>query len=149
MGLSACDLRIGNLVSIKPTALHFDGLSQKGTFFEISELKTNVVHFKGFHAGEFYKDIEPIPFTEDWRMKFGLSKIENPSGRYKYLEGYWNFGSCYLFDMGYGVCDISTITYSHEDETRICTIEYIHQAQNLFKELTQKELKIKEHAFNN
>ena len=83
---------------------------------------------------------KPIPLTEDWLTEFGLTKRENQSSRYKYLNGFWDFGACYLYNMNDGSFTLSTITYSHEDEIEICTIEYVHSLQNLYYDHTGKEL---------
>ena len=68
------DLRIGNLAGIKETALHADGCNHSEAVFEIEEIKKDVVQFKGYHANEYYKDLNPIPLTEQWLLDFGFEE---------------------------------------------------------------------------
>lgn len=85
---------------------------------------------------------EPIPITPEWLEKFGLTKIETTSGRYKYLNGYYKFGECYLMYL-VDYCSISTITYSNEDEVDVSDVLFVHQLQNLYFALTNEELTMK------
>ena len=137
--MTASELRLGNLVKVGKNALHSDGGSKE--IYEISELKKDVVHFKGFHAGEFYKDIEPIPLTEEWLLKFGFRYITEYSERYD--------GFAYVLDLGFiiignGVMGGDIIIFNSERKSTGKTIEYVHQLQNLFFALTGEELKLKD-----
>ena len=137
------DLRIGNLVGIKETALHADGCNHSEAIFEIEEIKKDVVQFKAYHANEYYKDLNPIPLTEQWLLDFGfedeggddyivtkgenslLLSVEKDSIRVFLIYLYGTYNSEYTF---------------LED------ILYVHQLQNLYFALTQKELILKERS---
>lgn len=77
--------------------------------------------------------IEPIPLTEEWLLKFGFSKKENKEYwfkedsmiRFALLD---NVLHCSIGDDEYG------ILYNR--------LKYVHQLQNLFFALTNKELTI-------
>ena len=71
--------------------------------------------------GDIYK---PIPLTEEWLLKFGFKQNKE----YKY----WEFGK-FIIDQNFTLCDIDIKV----------TIKYVHQLQNLFFALTEKELEIK------
>lgn len=86
-----------------------------------------------------YEDIEPIPLTEEWLVRFGftydgvlidmLLEIE----KYKFL-GYDNKSKrvhCYHFKP--------TVQGAN-----LCECKYVHQLQNLYFALTGGELTIKE-----
>ena len=123
--MNANELRIGNLVGIGENALHADG--GKNQIYEISELKTDVVQFKMFHSSEYYKDLAPIPLTEEILLKFGFEKkgdfwfvksgikIENRNNGFSYFR--------YL------------------NEIKIISV---HQLQNLFFSLCGEELKFED-----
>ena len=137
------DLRIGNLVGIKETAMHADGCNHSEAIFEIEEIKKDVVQFKAYHANEYYKDLNPIPLTEQWLLDFGfedeggddyivtkgenslLLSVEKDSIRVFLIYLYGTYNSEYTF---------------LED------ILYVHQLQNLYFALTQKELILKERS---
>jgi hypothetical protein len=125
--IQANELRIGNLVTINKTALHFDGSGKDETFC-ISEIKEGVLQFKGFHAGEHYSSIEPIPLMEEWILKFGF-KQSIPKTKIFSLGSFWirHYGE------EIGIYE----TRNHKK------IEYVHKLQNIYFELTDKELTIK------
>ena len=68
--------------------------------------------------------ITPIPLTEEWLLKFGFKQNK----KYKY----WEFGK-FIIDQNFTLCDIDIKV----------TIKYLHQLQNLYFALTEKELEIK------
>ena len=124
------DLRIGNLVGIKETALHADGCNHSEAIFEIEEIKKDVVQFKGYHAGEYYKDLKPIPLTEQWLLDFGFVNDSN-------LHYRWTMGDILIYDI-----DDNCICIS--DTWEFGMRKYVHQLQNLYFALTQEELILKE-----
>ena len=68
----------------------------------------------------------PIPITEEWLLKFGFEKQTDVCG-FK-----WHKGNFYILQVGKNsfYCDYSLVF----------AIDYIHQLQNLYFALTQKEL---------
>ena len=128
------DLRIGNFVGIKETALHADGCNHLEAVFEIEEIKKYVVQFKDYHAGEYYKDLNPIPLTEQWLLDFGfeVEREHYDKGRLSILladnnNDYYKNGR--VFYKSWAIMESQP--------------KYVHQLQNLYLALTQKELIIK------
>ena len=95
---------------------------------------------RDFDSADIFK---PIPLTEGWLIKFGFEK--DAGGQfilnlnYKHLNGrlmYSDFCTMSVFsDFSDG---------RKEDYTFQRDIVYVHQLQNLYFDLTGKELKIKE-----
>ena len=79
----------------------------------------------------------PIPLTEEWLLKLGADKY-NP-GRYmlklsETLIIFWNIGDDYF------ICELSSRS------THVCYFnekKHVHQLQNLYFALTEKELTLK------
>lgn len=126
--MEAKNLRIGNLVGIKKTALHADGCNTENAFFEIEELKKDVVHFKGFHAGEYYKDLAPIKLTDGMLKLYGF-KVEYTNGGF--LR--WQRGNFKLLDRRLPY----PITEMHREH-----VLHLHELQNLFFAITGDELEL-------
>ena len=76
-------------------------------------------------------DIEPIPLTEEWLLKFGFEKM---------TKGYcFHNGSFGLF-FDNGILQLETPVTSIE----LNHIKFVHQYQNLYFALTCEELTIKQ-----
>jgi hypothetical protein len=129
--MKASELRIGNYVNVPikeqcPFRIDaFEYCSEK--FIKVAqEVKLNgfEVHPLTWYGG----DLQPIPLTEEWFLKFGLIKTK---------EGIILMG-CYQI-------------VAHEESWRIIlkngvlsNIKYVHQLQNLYFALTGEELTIKQ-----
>lgn len=112
--MEAKDLRIGNLV--------------KWVDDETQVIPITATRLINFSVG--MEDIEPIPLTEEWLMNFGFI-IDYDKGCY-----FKEFNrSCLYIDSE------EFIIYIAGDE--ICTLEYLHQLQNLFFAITGRELERK------
>jgi len=136
--MKAEELRIGNLVGIENTAIHANGCNHLEARFEIEEIRNESVHFKGFAYGEFLKDLKPIPLTEEWLIRFGFEKIDNPNNTptWVWLKNgeRWFIETCknkdiFLKGLGFGGNQVNT--------------NYVHQVQNLYFAITGEELTIK------
>ena len=114
--MKAQELRIGNWVE------------HDGSLGEVEDIQKNDIgsFFDGVYFNCYIKDLEPIPLTEDWLVKFGFvkeddfGKIEfqfNPLVLYKQDKIYW---SDILWDS--------------------LEIKHVHQLQNLYFALTGEEL---------
>ena len=124
--MDAKELRIGNWVRI-------DSLTDGST----TEVEAYVFHIDEMIWTTKYK-YSPIPLTEEWLIKFGFEKDEDNGvywinstvciGRNNITYDYWEVW-----------CDCS--------EGFICLnnngFEHVHQLQNLYFALTNKELTIK------
>jgi hypothetical protein len=132
--MKTTELRIGNLVGIKETALHADGCNHSEAIFEIEEIKKDVVQFKGYHANEYYTDLNPIPLTEQWLLDLGF-EVEREcydKGRLSILladnnNDYYKNGR--VFYKSWAIMEAQP--------------KYVHQLQNLYFTLTQEELILK------
>lgn len=92
-----------------------------------------------FALGEctlFYENFEPILLTEEWLLKFGFNC------KYKSVHNHWNLGSFCIEqksdedDFGNSIPQEQIFYYNFQSE-----IKYVHQLQNLYFVLTEKELK--------
>lgn len=131
------ELRVGNFVNISEDwyrrnphlsktpkqiivdSINYDGLIGKSIYFA--------------NGYEIEDDLEPIPLTKEWLLKFGFNLItsdcESPSDWY------------FRHDNLTGSIDNLTWKYTHQNRLRI---EYVHQLQNIYFALTGEELTIKE-----
>ena len=119
------ELRIGNLIRV-------NGILSK---IEIINNELDEVYFLGedFYHSDFCCNIEPIPITKEWLLKFGFLIIEIngkfeatlPNFRYNI---YWN-----KYTDGFLFCD---------GETVLINFNYVHELQNLVFVLGQRELTV-------
>ena len=146
--MEAKNFRIGNLVTIKGTALHYDGAS-KDVLFEVGELKEDVVQFKGFDTGEYYKDLKPIDLNMGWLKLFGFEGCDMdmwivlPLGNELELHI-----DCVFPEKFENAC----LTQGRTDKgipgedykfAYLNECKHVHELQNLFFALTGKELELK------
>ena len=113
--------------------------------YEGKVFKWELVHFHLLISAEI--DInemikEPIPITEEWLLKFGFEKDTH-------IDGYKVIGKsdCYWIQEMRAVLflksDIRDINYPYIDMAgNHIRLDYIHQLQNLYFAITQKELTI-------
>lgn len=140
--MEAKNLRIGNLVGIKKTALHADGCNTENAYFEIEELKKDVVQFKGFHAGEYYKDLEPIKLNDGLLSLYGFKK---DGLGYMWIDLMTHYLSLRFVQGYYYPLYVELPEMSHEDEQQVFLnrIESLHELQNLFFAIRGQELELK------
>jgi hypothetical protein len=120
--MKASELRIGNLIKGKSP--------EKKVYEEPVEL--NEYYFLLFLNNMM--DVEPIPLTEEWLLKFGFEKTEwDNFNSYRLIIGNNDYAIVLYSDGNCEVGDIIT-----------CKIEYVHQLQNLYFALTGEELKQQE-----
>jgi len=138
--MRSSELRIGNLVKV-----------DSNPFESVTQIFKDGVVTDAYDVVNSFKDLEPIPLTEEWLVKFGFEKsidgfemskditIRNNNGWVKEMV---------FFQIDDGLCGVSLrdIYDCGEKETYVIEIdiEYVHQLQNLFWCLTGKELTIKE-----
>ncbi|MFW5886618.1 MAG: hypothetical protein ACOCUL_02560 [Bacteroidota bacterium] len=134
--MEAKNLRIGNLVGIEETALHADGCNHLKAIFEIEELKKDVVQFKGYHAGEYYKDLKGIKLNEGMLSLYGFKRS---SEKLIYLPIPQIKSEIHYEKHAYG----NVITLQSNVGMFIPNdIEYFHELQNLFFAITGTELEL-------
>jgi hypothetical protein len=128
------ELRIGN--KIKGNVVY----KGEAKTFERFNDGFSVVFFSdgSIHGiGEFLKDCEPIPLTEDWLLKFGFENITKD----------WYTDKCYRM-----TAEKTGTTFDYwlteqaiyrNEETLLTCAYYVHHLQNLIYALTGKDLEMK------
>ena len=110
------ELRIGNLLDRGDYICEFKMIEEEGLMLE-------PIKYKQERFVERY--IKPIPLTEEWLIKFGFELNLNNNW------SHWNFG---LNFYKYG-------DFFESDQLPIFIyLQYVHQLQNLYFALTNKEL---------
>tara|TARA_R110000772_G_scaffold176676_2_gene288337 strand:- start:561 stop:989 length:429 start_codon:yes stop_codon:yes gene_type:complete len=139
--INSNELRIGNLVWISDNlTLSIYREAQEVNIYNLIQLDP---FFAGHKAGhkESYIDIEPIPITEEWLVRFGFIKEDEE----------WKLFPCAEIQIivfnenNYNGVMFYTRTI-HTDYTPIycgSQINNIHQLQNLYFALAGEELKLK------
>ena len=124
------ELRIGNLVLTK------DGITKVS---DVLEVGINMIH----DSWEYdLGDIEPIPLTEEWLVKFGFN-IKGVTGlKGKYVVWLYDVKDyCFMIHDSRDNLDSNDLkVYS----TPLANIKHVHQLQNLYFALTGEELTIKD-----
>jgi hypothetical protein len=111
------ELRIGNFINCVFSTRHC----------EVVEITTDDLKLKNGYAD--YSQIEPIPLTEEWLLKFGFEI--NVDGYFNH----WNF-DLHLYLDG----DV----FESNDLPMYIYLKHVHQLQNLYFALTGEELTLKE-----
>lgn len=127
MSIKISDLRIGNWVRHKS---NWSYRQERGTFIEF-DFQIQLMDFVAFSECTLsLDDIEPIPLTEEWLIKFGF--VITRTQAYKIFN-----------DFGDQV-KLNKIGNEFEFVYLAVPIKYAHQLQNLYFALTGEELTIKE-----
>ena len=122
--MEAKELRISNYVNFD---FHKDSGGTKGIEVFISDLE---IILQSNFKSKYYT---PIPLTEDWLVKFGFEKgtIENDNWAFTvFFYDIWRV--VYKEKKGYGTSDVYLENFYS-----------VHQLQNLYFALSNKELTIK------
>jgi hypothetical protein len=127
--MKSTQFRIGNLVSWKDSGKEFEITLQ--SLYEGANL-----------------DWKPLPITEEWLLRFGFKEVEISNGDF-FLTIQKDKGGCigkYQIWVDLGIeNETNEITISLVCDSLWLTTKnkYIHQLQNLYFALTQKELKLR------
>lgn len=142
--MKANELRIGNYVKYVYSEKDFSIIS--GITYEVPHLD----EITGFEP--LYDEIEPIPITEEWLLKFGFVKENKRETKhhsnfysmcvydYKYSFAYADFRNDWGFYHSY--TDALNDSDNNKFDFISCGIKYVHQLQNLVFALSGKELEI-------
>lgn len=119
--MNAKELRIGNIT--KQGVVVEINRSDKDSFrvWDVVNLKSS-----------YNNNVEPIPLTEEWLIKFGFSK-ESPDNEDDF--NYWELKDVEFTDYEDGDFEINQTGF---------VFKYVHQLQNLYFALTGEELELKE-----
>ena len=115
--MKAIELRIGNLVTID------------GNVVEIYEIAHGVIEIANGMEPYSINDIEPIPLTKEWLVKFGFEK---PSYS-------WNGDIFHLSEWGQSPLNWC-VAMNKNGAMLVQKLKYVHQLQNLYYALTNQEL---------
>lgn len=120
--INAKELRIGNLIEYRIS----DRFDKRKEWWEVSEIDADDIHWLSKVMPED-EDFKAIPLTEEWLFKLGFVND-------KVLEFYRNdfTDSTIIIDYNF----ICLLGYSH------VKLNYIHELQNLYFALTQRELTV-------
>ena len=130
--MEAKELRIGNYLKTDREC--------QDDYVEVVEIY-NENYFCTCSAGLNYQKehVKPIPLTEEWLVRFGIKKINNSMFR----SGALTFQGTTLDNGG----ELHDRIITSRRGFRIClngkflvNLEHVHQLQNLYYSLTQKEL---------
>ena len=121
------ELRIGNIIRYRDERDTI--VSSLGDNFNTSHIN------KSYYVGsDCLEEYEPIPLTKEWLLKFGFDYVRNTN---EYHNRLINEGAYYLKPVG----DAFNHWYLYHKKKMITTnIMYVHQLQNLYFALTNKEL---------
>jgi hypothetical protein len=127
------ELRIGNFVYPN---------DENGTYYPVTEIRDRSICCTDKGDGEYdwcipevvigLCDIEPIPLTEEWLLKFGAIKCDSPEEQGYFLGKYRVFANS-LSQINFCFFDFGD-WYQH--------IEFVHQLQNLYFALTGVDLQL-------
>ena len=128
------ELKIGNLVTDKWSVGKYP--------FKIVSIGKTICHY--FGNQEFsakYEDLEPIPLTEEWLLKFGFEKAKHSHGYDCYIKDGFDFdivshGRYWVLAIYTDESCTNSLYFAHG------RFEYVHQLQNLYFALTGEELTI-------
>lgn len=119
--MKANEIRLGNLFK----CYNFD--------LTIGSINKEYVGHITNEGGFLITDLEPIPLTEEWLVKFGFYESET-NGEY------WLPKLAFIKKNEYGFF----VYKIRKGLTEISKFQYVHQLQNLYFALTGEELTLKE-----
>lgn len=136
------NLRIGNLVGVKKTAIVADHCDYENAYFEIEELRCDVVIFNGSSTGEYYNDLKGIKLNDGLLSLYGFKRNGPCVIR---LDSMLNWLSLKYADGYYYPIYGQRPEMSNQDDQILFMnrIEYLHELQNLYFALTGTELDLK------
>ena len=125
MELKATELRIGNFVEYQRNDILTELKQVKGVNWGGDSIFIEYYNQDGSQYPINKKHFKPIPLTEEWLVKFGLKKMDIS----EYTLNTYDFADFTLW--------LNDDKFLFNDKTNI---KYVHQLQNLYFALTQKEL---------
>jgi hypothetical protein len=119
--MKAEELRIGNWVRIKdvPTTNEWQ-VESIGNLQQV--------------AGQLWsiEELEPIPLTEEWLVKFGFDKV---------ADNTWLLGDGFYIDLKKGhITEVFVYWVDVNSRNNFIVIKHVHSLQNLYFALTGEEL---------
>lgn len=125
--MKAIELRIGNLVE------DINGRTIRITAIKERTVRGDILPSDHNSLFTFAEDIEPIPINAEWLLKCGFECVhEMEAYADKHHYGYANCEGTFTF-----------MPFCTNDTNCHIKIKYVHQLQNLYFALTEKELQFK------
>lgn len=128
--MKANELRIGNIILR-------EGFEIEVTGWNISEAESSNT------------DLQPIPLTEEWLLKFGFKELKRFTHDFEeviygksIIAGQDNHSEMLAISMPFKLAFIGEYLID-EDYVLNININYVHQLQNLYFALTDEELTLK------
>ena len=128
--INANELRIGNYVSDYHASDSFMG--------KVKTLTHNRCYYGNFHSS--YKDLKPIPLTEEILLKCGfkIREITVLGATQKHYSDFRNIAIELLSDEYF----MLGLHRGYETIEPIRRVKYVHELQNLIYALTNEELQV-------
>lgn len=127
MGISARELRIGNFVMFKHTPIG-------SGIYPVMAIKDDLI--VGSNGGAAYlNEIEPIPLTEEWLVRFGFESSK---------DDVYDYPTWCLYENVFVQKIDDAFWYGKDWEDFNIDIHSVHDFQNLYFALRREELSIKE-----
>lgn len=109
----------------------------------VDEITEELIHVEGNWLRNRIDQIEPIPLTEEWLLKFGFHEMISNEGYFIFAlgeSGRVSFEDAdFIFHLQSGFIQAECAIDIHSIGVKI---QYVHEFQNAFKVLTGKELVI-------
>jgi len=121
--LKESDLRTGNLIKVISSKKTFESFITKAKGYDIVRIEE-----KSFT----HLNYEPIPLDEEWLLKFGFSEIGGCNEK-DFTNGDYNI---FINSLG----EVNFLFFRQGDWYQ--KLDYVHQLQNLYFALTQRELTV-------
>jgi hypothetical protein len=129
--METSELRIGNLLTNYGNLCKVVSIQKDN--FQVEVIKIENIIQVDFSKPETVSSlIKPIPLTEEWLKKFGFKK-DMSVYKNDWIE---------LWHSSYSNCYQLRIIKVGDDISKKINIQYVHQLQNLYFILTEKELKL-------
>ncbi len=141
----ARELRIGNYVIDDIFLYTISGIDLHSVWGQIESVNNTArARIEDFYEDGNYhlniENIEPIPLTEEWLIKFGFEKIKDEVSPYKDGE-YTITSKRFTVFRKYPITHNSVFGwYIKKINFSEINIKYVHQLQNLYFALSGKEL---------
>lgn len=129
------ELRVGNLINHKERGQ----ITVRSLEADFPEFTEGEMAINGFPESE----LNPIPLTEEWLLKFGFGFEKHPVYHFVSPDGRWY---TYFVNRGYnppGSEEFAFDKMTGGGEITLAFIKHVHQLQNLYFALTGEELTIK------
>jgi hypothetical protein len=120
-------VRIGNFVDFRGEIETVYAIRNSGVDFYRGKTKNGVIM-----QSYVWEAIKPIPLTEDWLLKFGFSEIGGCNEK-DFTNGDYNI---FINSLG----EVNFWFFREGDWYQ--KLDYVHQLQNLYFALTQRELTV-------